>query len=119
MSITEKEFLKENPQVYERVEVGVAGKHREPLSILNQTYDVCVVGGLGHVGLPLGICLAEAGKRVVLYDINQEAAQTVSQGLMPFLEAEVQTFLGRSWPKSDCASPPTGRSSARAISSSS
>ena len=42
-------------------------------------YDVCVVGGLGHVGLPLGISLADAGKQVVLYDINEQAIKTVKE----------------------------------------
>ena len=28
-------------------------------------YDVCIVGGLAHVGLPLGILLADAGKKVL------------------------------------------------------
>ncbi|MBF0318262.1 MAG: nucleotide sugar dehydrogenase [Nitrospirae bacterium] len=56
-------------------------------------YDVCVVGGLGHVGLPLGIMLAKAGKRVVLYDINTKAIDTVSKGKMPFLEAGAEEIL--------------------------
>lgn len=38
----------------------------------NNPYDVCIIGGLGHAGLPLGISLAEAGKKVVLYDIDQK-----------------------------------------------
>ena len=57
-------------------------------------YDVCIVGGLGHVGLPLGISLAEAGKRVVLYDINEKAIQTVSSGKMPFIESGAEEILG-------------------------
>ena len=56
-------------------------------------YDVCIVGGLGHVGLPLGILLADAGKKVVLYDINEAAIQTVSQGKMPFLEIGAEEIL--------------------------
>lgn len=56
-------------------------------------YDVCIVGGLGHVGLPLGISLAYAGKRVVLYDINKSAIETVSKGKMPFLEPGAEEVL--------------------------
>ncbi len=56
-------------------------------------YDVCVVGGLGHVGLPLCISLAQSGKRVVLYDIKQKAIDTVSQGKMPFIEAGAEDIL--------------------------
>ena len=56
-------------------------------------YDVCIVGGLGHVGLPLGISLAQSGKQVVLYDINQKAIDTVSKGKMPFIEAGAEYIL--------------------------
>ncbi|MCG6552438.1 MAG: nucleotide sugar dehydrogenase [Candidatus Magnetominusculus sp. LBB02] len=57
-------------------------------------YDVCIVGGLGHVGLPLGIMLAGAGgKKVALYDINTKAADLVSKGRMPFLEAGAEEIL--------------------------
>ena len=56
-------------------------------------YDVCIVGGLGHVGLPLGISLAEAGKKVILYDVNQNAIETVRRGKMPFLEDGAEQIL--------------------------
>ena len=59
----------------------------------NIEYDICISGGLGHVGLPLGILLARAGKKVVLYDLDQQAAATVSQGRMPFKEVGAQEIL--------------------------
>jgi UDP-N-acetyl-D-mannosaminuronic acid dehydrogenase len=49
-------------------------------------YDICIVGGLGHVGLPLGISFAQSGKKVILYDINENTIDLVSRGVMPFLE---------------------------------
>lgn len=55
--------------------------------------NICIIGGLGHVGLPLGICLAEAGKRVTIYDIDPKKAEIVSQGKMPFLEADAEPVL--------------------------
>ena len=61
--------------------------------MVKNLYDVCIVGGLGHVGLPLGISLAAAGKKVVLYDINQTSIKTVSQGKMPFLEVGAEKTL--------------------------
>ncbi len=67
----------------------------EKNNIATNKYDVCVVGGLGHVGLPLGICLADAGKRVIAYDINPKAIETVSQGEMPFLEKGATEVLRR------------------------
>ena len=56
-------------------------------------YDVCIVGGLGHVGLPLGISLASVGEKVVLYDINQKAGEIVLQGKMPFVEVGAEALL--------------------------
>lgn len=47
---------------------------------------IVIVGGCGHVGLPLGIKLALAGAQVVLLDIDQKGIDTVNSGQMPFLE---------------------------------
>jgi UDP-N-acetyl-D-mannosaminuronic acid dehydrogenase len=59
----------------------------------NSPYDICIVGGLGHVGLPLGISFAHLGEKVILYDINQKAIDTVSQGKMPFIETGAEDIL--------------------------
>ncbi|MCI4625904.1 MAG: nucleotide sugar dehydrogenase [Candidatus Magnetoovum sp. WYHC-5] len=59
----------------------------------NYLYDVCIVGGLGHIGLPMGISLAKEGKRVILYDINKEAANIVSGGDVPFTEHGAKEVL--------------------------
>ncbi|MEU4419836.1 nucleotide sugar dehydrogenase [Actinoplanes sp. NPDC024001] len=48
--------------------------------------DVCVVGGCGRVGLPLGIALAARGLSVVLYDIDAAAVDRVNAGNLPFAE---------------------------------
>ncbi len=48
--------------------------------------DVIVVGGCGHVGLPLGIALAQCGLRVTLYDTNEAAVDMVNEGRLPFAE---------------------------------
>ena len=48
--------------------------------------DVAVMGGCGHVGLPLGIALAQAGLRVALYDVDLNAVDRVSSGKMPHRE---------------------------------
>jgi UDP-N-acetyl-D-mannosaminuronic acid dehydrogenase len=48
--------------------------------------DVVVVGGCGHVGLPLGIALGQCGLRVTLYDTNQAAVDMVNDGRLPFDE---------------------------------
>lgn len=48
--------------------------------------DVVVMGGCGHVGLPLAIAFASRGLRVAIYDINQAAVDTVNGGELPFQE---------------------------------
>lgn len=48
--------------------------------------DAVVVGGCGHVGLPLAIAFASRGLRVGIYDINQAAVDTVNSGELPFQE---------------------------------
>lgn len=57
------------------------------------TYDICVVGGCGHVGLPLAMCFAKEGKSVVILDINQESMAKVSSGVMPFMEQDAESLL--------------------------
>lgn len=61
--------------------------------ITERSFDVCIIGGLGHVGLPLGITFAERGRRVVLFDIDREAAKTVRGGRMPFMERGAEEIL--------------------------
>jgi len=48
--------------------------------------NVTVVGGAGHVGIPLVLALAEAGLRVNVNDLNQQGLDTLKQGHLPFLE---------------------------------
>lgn len=56
-------------------------------------HDICVIGGAGHVGLPLSISFANEGKKVVIYDINQTALDTINQGKMPFIESNAEEIL--------------------------
>jgi UDP-N-acetyl-D-mannosaminuronic acid dehydrogenase len=55
--------------------------------------DVVVLGGGGHVGLPLSLAFAEAGLRVGIYDINQETLDRIAAGDMPFLETGADELL--------------------------
>jgi UDP-N-acetyl-D-mannosaminuronic acid dehydrogenase len=56
-------------------------------------YDVCVIGGCGHVGLPLAIMLAAKGKKVCIYDINEKNIETVKSGIIPFFEEGAEALL--------------------------
>ncbi len=58
-------------------------------------YDVCIIGGCGHVGLPFGMALADQGKKVALYDINQKSIDTINSGQLPFMENNGAPVLKR------------------------
>src|SRR5687767_12047935 len=63
-----------------------------------QTADVCVVGGGGHVGLPLSLALADAGLNVCVYDINEATIARIERGEMPFLETGAEELLAKVLP---------------------
>ncbi|MGI8423840.1 MAG: nucleotide sugar dehydrogenase [Chloroflexota bacterium] len=58
-------------------------------------FDVLIVGGFGHVGLPLGITFADAGLRVALYDTDASRGAVVARGEMPFIEHDAEPILRR------------------------
>ena len=57
--------------------------------------DVVVVGGAGHVGLPLAIAFADRGARVAIYDVSEQAVKSVNAGQLPFDEPEAGPVLER------------------------
>ncbi len=60
---------------------------------MTNTMEIFILGGCGHVGLPLGIMLADAGIRVKLYDIHPERLKLVRAGRMPFIEYGADPIL--------------------------
>lgn len=56
-------------------------------------FDITVIGGFGHVGLPLAISLAKKGLKVCSFDINEKTYQKIKQGKMPFIEYGAQDIL--------------------------
>jgi len=54
---------------------------------------VAIIGGCGHVGLPLGVNFALAGAVTKLVDINDAAITMVNKGNFPFLENGGDTQL--------------------------
>jgi UDP-N-acetyl-D-mannosaminuronic acid dehydrogenase len=58
-------------------------------------YDVCVIG-LGRVGLPLALCFADAGLRVLGVDNDADRLATLEAGRMPFKEPGTDELLARS-----------------------
>jgi UDP-N-acetyl-D-mannosaminuronic acid dehydrogenase len=56
--------------------------------------QIVIVGGCGHVGLPLGLVLASRGVGMVtLVDIDFAKIETVNCGRMPFMETGAEELL--------------------------
>ena len=47
---------------------------------------ICIFGGTGHVGAPLGLALSSKGYNVALIDKNIKYIKKINQGIMPFVE---------------------------------
>jgi len=56
--------------------------------------NIAIVGGCGHVGLPLGLAFARLPDHdVTLLDINKAVVEEVNHGRMPFMEAGADEVL--------------------------
>ncbi len=60
---------------------------------MERTLDVAVVGGCGHVGLPLALTFAHHGLTTAVFDTNEAAVELVSAGTMPFQEMGAAAVL--------------------------
>ncbi len=60
---------------------------------------VTVVGGCGHVGLPLSVALSNTGHSVVAFDIAKDSVNMVNQGIPPFWEPGLEDSLIRALDK--------------------
>jgi UDP-N-acetyl-D-mannosaminuronic acid dehydrogenase len=54
---------------------------------------VVVVGGGGHVGLPLALVLADSGFEVISLDISEEVVEKINSGQLPFVELHAKELL--------------------------
>tara|TARA_B100000989_G_scaffold191181_1_gene144012 strand:- start:3 stop:1172 length:1170 start_codon:yes stop_codon:yes gene_type:complete len=48
--------------------------------------DIAIIGGAGHIGLPLGLLLANKKKKVILYDKNKINLNLIEKSKLPFME---------------------------------
>ena len=60
------------------------------------SYRIAVIGGAGHVGLPLSLMLAEAGLDVVVIDRDAQKLRQIEQGSFPYMEEMSDSYLSRS-----------------------
>jgi len=56
---------------------------------------IVIIGGCGHVGLPLGLAFARAGKKVVALDIDADKVAQVNAGKMPFKDRGADELLAK------------------------
>ena len=66
---------------------------------MSKPKKLVIIGGCGHVGLPLGIVFANSGIEVVLLDVDAQKIALVNSGKMPFMETSaddaLQNVVGR------------------------
>ena len=54
---------------------------------------VCIIGGAGHIGFPLGLYLASKKNSVYLYDINKRLCSKINSSQSPHYELGVNHFI--------------------------
>jgi len=68
------------------------------LAAMSSSLDMVVVGGCGHVGLPLALSLADCGYKVGIDDIDASKVAYVKAGNVPFLENGADALLKKLLP---------------------
>lgn len=53
---------------------------------------VSVVGGAGHIGLPLSCYIASKGHKVTIVDTNEDALKNLKNNILPFSEVNLEEF---------------------------
>jgi len=59
-------------------------------------FDIAVVGGAGHIGLPLSVFLQNKGNNVLVIDPNTEYVSLAEKGSPPFVEKSFKPNLKKS-----------------------
>ncbi len=55
--------------------------------------DIAIVGGAGHVGLPLALAFANKEQKVLIMDINPQAIDCIKSGKLPYQETNGEVYL--------------------------
>lgn len=64
--------------------------HKFAISDVLFEMKVVIVGGCGHVGLPLGVSLANLDCKAIAYEICSSSADLVNSGFTPFHEVALE-----------------------------
>jgi len=57
--------------------------------------SVIVIGGAGHIGLPLSLCIANENFPISIYDINKENLKKIKEGIFPYKEEGGKNLLNK------------------------
>jgi UDP-N-acetyl-D-mannosaminuronic acid dehydrogenase len=72
-----------------------SGKPEFAIKTSSPVPDITVVGGAGHVGIPLVLAFAEAGMTVNVNDLNEATLATLKAGKLPFIEHGAAPLLAK------------------------
>jgi len=61
--------------------------------------DLSIIGGCGHIGLPLGLAFANKGLNVTLIDNNRNNVKLINKGICPYKEDNADTDLKKNLKK--------------------
>jgi len=61
--------------------------------------DLSIIGGCGHIGLPLGLAFANKGLNVTLIDNNRNNVKLINKGICPYKEDNADTVLKKNLKK--------------------
>jgi len=61
----------------------------------NTNLTVSILGGAGHIGLPLGLLLKNKGVNITLIDIDKKNIDKIKNKKMPFYEKGAQSLLNK------------------------
>jgi UDP-N-acetyl-D-mannosaminuronic acid dehydrogenase len=73
--------------------LNIAERPASARAVTAQTADLTVVGGAGHVGVPLVLSFAAKGLTVNINDLNTDSLDTLRSGRMPFIERGADELL--------------------------
>ena len=89
------EKYKEIPLIDDRGRVvGLLTLEDKEIFLDIKSRTICVLG-LGYVGLPLSLVLADKGFKVIGYDIDQARIDQINEGRIPFHEQGLDSFFHR------------------------
>ncbi len=56
---------------------------------------ICIIGGAGHIGFPLGLYLSSKKNTVYLYDKNKKSCKIINSSKSPHYEIEANKYIKR------------------------